>query len=538
MLIKDLPFHSSFSSIVKPLVSEEKDKLLAIASLQELKNFIPEIDTATNIDLLPIAFNACVINRPNKNGDMIDADTALATYKHFVNKFIDTEHNRQKVIGVILTASLSEFGTDRLLSESEVIGSSEPFNITLGGILWKAVNSDLCDLVEESNDPTSTNYLSVSASWELGFSGYKIVEMSQGEKDFSTARILTSPEEIEGVTKYLKAIGGSGVKDGKCYYRMPNKDVIPMGIGLTEKPAAEVKGVAIKEEKNDETKQNQPEKLPEQVQKAFEENQNQETISESKEIFSQDTKINVKLEREYNMKITSIADITDENLKQCSASAIAEFVSSELKKASESFSKEQAQKEDMHKKLQEQHDNLNNTVAQMKATMDALSKEKQDREAVDTFNARMNDTCAKYDFPHDVAKVVADDLKSCADEAAYANWQAKADTLFRPYLKKAKAEDMEASAAKKDEAKEEKTEKVDSKQEEKEEAKASEVVQEPAKEQTKEETKEAIASVVEEALDNAKEETASLPNSSSATAPGLKEKFKQAFAEENFVIKL
>jgi len=27
---------------------------------------------AKNIDLLPIAFNACVINRPNKNGDILE----------------------------------------------------------------------------------------------------------------------------------------------------------------------------------------------------------------------------------------------------------------------------------------------------------------------------------------------------------------------------------------------------------------------------------------------------------------------------------
>jgi len=533
MLTKKLPFLSSFSSVIKPMVSEEKDKLLAIASLQELKNFIPDIDTEKHIDLLPIAFDACVINRPNKNGDMIDTDTALAVYKNFVNKFIDTEHNRQKVIGVILSASLSEFGTNRLLAEQEVIGTKEPFNITLGGILWKAVNGDLCDLVEDSNDPTSTNYMAVSASWELGFSDYDIAEMGQGEKNFITARILTAPDEIEGVRKYLKALGGSGVKDGKCYYRMPKKDVIPMGIGLTEKPAAEVKGVAIVQE-NVENIEKAPEKapeiLPQEEQKTLEnasiKEEKVEIISESKEIISQMQENNVKKEREYNMKITSIQDITDENLKQCSASVITDFIAFEIKKASESFSAEKAEKENMLQKLQAQHDDLNKNVSDMKATMEALSKEKKDREDMDTFNARMGDACAKYDFPQDVAKIVADDLKSCADDDMYAAFKAKAETLFRPYLKKAKAEDMvEASAAKIEEVKEEK---VDSKQEE---TKASEQVKEVAKEET-------IASIVEEALDNSKQEKASMPNSSSASAPGLKEKFKQAFAEENFIVRL
>jgi len=186
----------------------------------------------------------------------------------------------------------------------------------------------------------------------------------------------------------------------------------------------------------------------------------------------------------------------------------------------------------MHKKLQDQHESLTKSVAEMKATMDSLSKEKQDREAMDTFNARMGDACAKYDFPQDVAKIVADDLKSCADDDMYAAFQVKADTLFRPYLKKAKAEDMtEAAATVKNDVQEEKTEKVENKQEEKQEAKASEEV-------FKEDKKEAIATVVENALDNAKEETAGLPNSSSASAPGLKAKYQSAFAEENFVIKL
>jgi len=519
MTLKDLPFKQSFSSIqIKPIVSEEKDKLLSLASLNELSHFIPNIDITKDIDLLPIAFNACVVNRVNKNGDIIDTDTALAMYKNFVNKFIDTEHNRQKIIGVILTASISEFGTDKSLSEDDVRGSNKPFNITLGGIVWKAVNQDLCDLIEESNDPTSENYLNVSASWELGFSGYKIVELASGEKNLVHPIEVTDPEQKEMIKKYLKCFGGAGVKDGKTFYRMPNENVIPMGIGLTEKPAADVVGVAVKEDKQDENET-----------KVDTKTSNSEEIQEN---FSQSNENNVKIERINNMKITSIQDITDENLKQCTASVITQFIASEIQKASEVYAAEKADKENMHKKLQDQHESLTKSVAEMKATMDSLSKEKQDREAMDTFNARMGDACAKYDFPQDVAKIVADDLKSCADDDMYAAFQVKADTLFRPYLKKAKAEDMtEAAATVKNDVQEEKTEKVENKQEEKQEAKASEEV-------FKEDKKEAIATVVENALDNAKEETAGLPNSSSASAPGLKAKYQSAFAEENFVIKL
>ena len=592
MPIKELPYQRSFSSCVKAVVSEEKDKLLSIASLQELKKFIPNIDIATHIDLLPIAFNACVINRPNKNGDMIDTQVALATYKNFVNKFIDTEHNRQKVIGVILSSSLSEFGTDRMLTEDEVKGTNEPFNITLGGILWKAVNGDLCDLVEESNDPTSTNYLAVSASWELGFSDYNIVEMEQGEKNYATARLLTSPEEVESVKKYLKATGGSGIKDGKCYYRMPNKDVIPMGIGLTEKPAAEVKGVAVNEVPEKDITKNLPSQSTEQEIQEGEQKAISEIVSESKEIISQNQQNNVKTEREYNMKIMSIKDLTDENLKQCSASAISEFIASEIQKASESFSAEKAEKDGMHKKLQDQHDELHKNVVQMKATIDQLKKEKEEQQKMQDFNSRMSEMHALYNFPPHVAKHVADDIKSCADDEMYAGYKAKADAIFQPYLRKADAEgeakakaegeaegkvckdcgkspcacaEGEADASFPGESEIESRKKAESENKNKKWTHQVETQRAPmhgAGDMDKIkagsntvpqdkgdvkiaplndgnfDTKASVASVLEEVLDNSKQEKAGLPNSSSVGSQGLKEKFQQAFAEENFVIKL
>ena len=88
-----MKYTTIFSSTIKPLVSEEKDKYLAMASLLEVSDFVPELDVEKNIDLLPIAFNAFVVNRVNKNGDVIDTSTALDIYKGFINKPINIEHN-------------------------------------------------------------------------------------------------------------------------------------------------------------------------------------------------------------------------------------------------------------------------------------------------------------------------------------------------------------------------------------------------------------------------------------------------------------
>jgi hypothetical protein len=102
--------NSIFANIqLKPLVSEEKDKYLSLASINNLRKFLPEVDSVNNIDLLPVAFDACVVNRINKNGDVIDSATATKIVNNFINKPINIEHDRSRVVGVILTANFSKF---------------------------------------------------------------------------------------------------------------------------------------------------------------------------------------------------------------------------------------------------------------------------------------------------------------------------------------------------------------------------------------------------------------------------------------------
>ena len=195
--MKKFKYKTVFSSVLKPLVSEEKDKYLALASLQEIKDFIPEIDTVENVDLMPVAFNAAVANRVNKNGDVIDSQTAIEIYKNFINKPINIEHNRERVIGTILTASFSEFGTDNPLTEDEAKAQKGPFNITLGGILWKLVNRNLANVIENSADPTSEDYMKISASWELGFNEYRVVILKGENKNIENGEVVEDLEEIE-----------------------------------------------------------------------------------------------------------------------------------------------------------------------------------------------------------------------------------------------------------------------------------------------------------------------------------------------------
>ena len=76
--MKDFKYTTIFSSEVKPLVSEEKDAYLALAAINNIGDLVPDVDTDRNVDLLPVAFNAFVANRINKNHDVINTEAAMS----------------------------------------------------------------------------------------------------------------------------------------------------------------------------------------------------------------------------------------------------------------------------------------------------------------------------------------------------------------------------------------------------------------------------------------------------------------------------
>jgi hypothetical protein len=291
------PFKLIFSSILRPVVGQDKDIYLAQASIDKLKAFIPEVDTEKNFDLLPVAFNACVVNRVNKNDDAIDTALAVSMYDSFINKPINVEHNRRAVIGVITTAGFSEFGSDKPLTLDEVKDRKSPFNISLGGLIWRSVSKDISEAIEESADPESKKYLSISTSWELGFSEYELIVIDSESKNLEDGKIISDPKLIEEVGASLRAMGGSGIITGSSQrvYRKPKDWALAMGVAITETPAAEVKGILVGTPEESDDKEDKEEK-------------NEESISQQKQVTVKESSIN-------SMKITSIKDITDESLK-------------------------------------------------------------------------------------------------------------------------------------------------------------------------------------------------------------------------------
>jgi len=507
-------YTTTFANLqIKPIVSEEKDKYLSLASISNLKKFLPDIDTDKNIDLLPIAFDACVVNRVNKNGDVINSATAAEILKNFINKPINIEHDRSRVIGCILTANFSKFGNNESLAELDIKDMKEPFYITLGGVMWKIINPQLANLVEESNDPSSENYMKVSASWELGFSDYDLVLLDKNNKNLEDAKFITDEGQKDKLSKNLKALGGTGKIDNNTYiYRQVIGDVIPLGIGLTSNPAADVQGVAVKD--NDEI---------EVIDLKLKEDES-ESSDIHKNNISQNDENTVNQEgviKRIIMKIENINQITDELLKQVKASSVTDFIQEELKKASEVFIAEKNEKDlavkatnEKYEALSTESEKIKEELERVKAALTKFEEEKVAKANEEAFNLRMASFDEEFDLSDEDRQVLATDIKDLNEEA-FAAYKNKMAVLMKEKNKAAKK----------------------AKEEEMKKAKASEVVQATQEVKASTASEQSATEVVDEVLDNTNIETNSIPNSTTTVEPSLREKYSKAFGLEGFDIK-
>lgn len=502
--MKSSKYQTIFSSIIKPVVSADKDKYLSLASLEQLRAFIPDIDTVKNYDLLPISFNVCVVNRINKNGDAIDTDTGLAVYKQFINKFIDIEHKRSNVIGVIISSTLSEFGTDKPLTEEDVKGTLKPFNITLGGIIWRVINNRLADAIEESNDPTSEYYMSISSSWELGFDNFNLILIKGDSKNLEDAKIIDNQEEVEKLKVNLRAFGGSGKIGEFNVYRESGDGTLPMGVGLTENPAAEVKGVAT--EATEELNANSEIKIDEIL----------ECEKNDKES-SQATKTDVTTIDKI-MKITKLQDITDESLKTITASAMHDFINEEIKKANDLYVAEKSAKETLEAKKND----LITEVENIKKTLNTLEAEKQEKDALEKLSQRMASFDEEFNLDAEDRQVIVTQIKDLSDEA-FAAYKKSAAVLMKEKKKVSKKEQQDQ----KEDSQDDKSGKP---------AKDSKKEKQDQLEDSKDKSSKASAAV-DDAIDKSKIDKNVVPNSSEAKEITLKEKFAKHFALDQFIIK-
>ena len=220
------------------------------------------------------------------------------------------------------------------------------------------------------------------------------------------------------------------------------------------------------------------------------------------------------------MKIESIKDITDESLKQLSASAVSDYIESELKEASERFSAEKHQVEKNLEEAQEKISTVSSEYDELKVNLDSVSEkletlesERARKEAEELFNQRMASLDETYALENEDREVIAEQVKDL-DEESWESFAKRISVLLRDKSREVLAKKEAETQAKEDEVKEEQ----DEQDEKTEESKASE-------------------DIVDEAIDRGEEDAEVVPASTSASETSTYDKYKNAFSVEQFDIK-
>lgn len=477
-----------------------EQSLISLASLDDLKSLLPNnIDFDQNIDLMPVAFNAAVVNQFNKNDDVIETDTAIAFAKNFLHKPTNLEHDKEKIVGHIASAGFSTYPDNKIISSNKAAKLKEPFNIALGAIVYKSANMNFAELLQRSMDPEDSLYQKISASWEVGFSDYVVAVGNS----LNESTIIDDIDEIQAIKPFLKAYKGKGINEkGERVRRLIRGTIYPLGIGFTTNPAADVKGLTG----------NTPTKKTVVI------NDNRD-----KKI-SQSNNIDVNFKNDNLMDAEKIISELKSLLveKKFSEEAVASMTSTfaDAIKQKDTEYREQVEaaeqaKKDLEKEREELKASVENLTKQFSEAQEKISQfeaERKAEQAVATFNERMEVLDQKFDLDDEDRSFLAKELKEVdVNEEAFASFASKLEVLWKAKTKEAKAAFDKEVQAKIDEALEKKVQET---------AKASENKNE------------------EQILDGAKSSEEAIANNNEATAQTetLREKFAKALNKENIII--
>jgi len=511
---KEYKYTTTFDSVVFAS-SDIESSNISKASLDSLRPLIPQnIDLDRNIDLLGVAFNAAVVNKFNKNGDGIASEAAVAIKDYFVHKPTNIEHDRDRIVGHIVSAGFSRYDDSaELMSDDEALITEGAYNIALAAVVYKTASKEFADLVMNSTDEESDYYQTVSTSWEVGFNDYVI---SVGGDDLHESTIVSDPQEVEAYSPYLKALGGKGtLKDGRKVNRLIVGDIYPLGIGFTSNPAADVKGLITKQGKS---------------KPATENVLNKETNNNT--IMDKDTIIN-----EFRAALDE--KLGNQDFSEESVASISKVFIEAIREKGEQYvadlEKAKAEKDEAvqaQNSLQEKMGEVEQQLQSTQEKLSALEQENTARESEVRFNARMELLNEIYDLDEEDSKIVASELTDLDEtEESFAGYQEKLAKVWKHKNKefiaaeqKAFEDRVAAEVAKRLEtveaATEEKTEV------EVEVAQASEIQEEvEATEETSDE--------VSEALDSLEVEEAAVVNNNESSSEGdsLRDRLSKTFKE-------
>jgi hypothetical protein len=434
----------------------------ASLGLEDLKTLLPhEDEIKSNPDLLYTCFNAAVANLINLNGDGITTEGAKQLVESCKLKPMNIEHSRGDIIGVITNYGFSSFGNNKILTPDEL--TNDPFNISLAAIVWKLSNRAFAEFIESSQDEDGFFYKEVSTSWEVGFNSFKL---AIGSKDLRKARIVESEDELESLSKYLISMGGTGfTPEGEEVYRVIGDDCRFLGCAFTTNPAAAVQGVLSvdykslasevkvtieeedEEEEDEEEDEDTEENLNKKPSKEEEEEDDEEEKDEDDEANCKNKEISLNKKNRVikYMKYNTVDELVD-HLHEAAASDVREFISSQIKQASDEFALAKQAKEDKERELAEAMSNISTLKSEsdsLKTELDELKAALKQQEDQTKFSERMESLKEEFDVDQAAAKTIAKRILGLSDEA-FAEWLED----FKPFLKvKSQAATTEAKAS-------------------------------------------------------------------------------------------
>lgn len=508
--------------------SEIQDSEISRASIESLRPLIPgDIDLNRNIDLIGVAFNAAVVNKFNKNGDGIDSETAVAVKDYFVHKPTNIEHDRDRIVGHIVSAGFSKYGENsELIDDDSALIEHNPFNIALAAVVYKTASKEFADLVVNSTDQESDFFQTVSASWEVGFNDYVV---AVGGNDLFESSIISDPEEIKAYSPYLKSLGGKGeLQDGRKVNRLIVGDIYPLGIGFTSNPAADVKGLIAQNGETQEVKPSKNEPIDKIIIKSKKTSQ-----SHQEDVLNKEQHKNLIMDT--NQIINEFRAALDEKLgkqdfSEETVASISKVFSDAIKEKSEQYvadlEKAKAEKEEASQaqaSLQEKVLEVEEQLQSTKEKLQALEEENNAREAEVRFNSRMEALSEVYELDDEDRQILAAELSNLdGSEEGFASYQDKLSKVWKHKNKEFIAAEQKAFEDRVAQEVSKRLETVEA-SEEKEITQVAEAS----------ETEEDSADEVEDALENIQVEEAAVVNNNESSSEGssLRERFAKTFKD-------
>jgi len=411
-----------FEGFVKQISEEEFNSFgLSQGSVQEAaQSLLPDdFDPKQNIDVLPVVFNLAKVNEFNKNGDGIDAKTAVAAVKRFINKPINIEHKKDKIVGHMINASFSDREFDFKNNDIESYADKkEPFYLNAAGLIYKSVYPELAEAIIEASEKEDDSYQSISTSWELAF---KEFEVAVGSKFLQDSTIAEGSRK-EDLKQYIKGLGGKGTDDdGNLVNRLIVGQTYPLGAALTRNPAASVRGVYT-------SKDGPEDKKIEKISRNANINVKSDKL---KNIFNMDK----EQFEELILKLTkSVASVVKEDSE---ASTVGDVMRDALTEHNQSWTSKIEIEQEAKAKAEAELAELQDSFKQAKEELDTLKSEVEAKAAVDLFNDRMNFIDSDYDLTEKEMALVTAEVKGLgSSEEDFNSYKEKLEVIFAHKLKK------------------------------------------------------------------------------------------------------